>query len=40
VQVVPAAIGSLDGLVALDDRSLLARFRAGTNGMAAERRVA
>jgi len=30
----------LDGLVALDDRDLLARFRAGTNGMAAERRVA
>ncbi|HEX2486165.1 MAG TPA: FAD-binding oxidoreductase [Myxococcota bacterium] len=30
----------LDGLVELDDRDLLARFRAGTNGMDAERRVA
>lgn len=29
----------LDGLVALDDENLLARFRAGTNGMAAEQRV-
>jgi alkyldihydroxyacetonephosphate synthase len=29
----------LDGLVELDDRDLLATFRAGTNGMAAERRV-
>jgi alkyldihydroxyacetonephosphate synthase len=29
----------MDGLVALDDRDLLATFRAGTNGMAAERRV-
>jgi alkyldihydroxyacetonephosphate synthase len=29
----------LEGLVALDDRDLLASFRAGTNGMAAERRV-
>jgi alkyldihydroxyacetonephosphate synthase len=29
----------LDGLTALDDRDLLATFRAGTNGMAAERRV-
>jgi alkyldihydroxyacetonephosphate synthase len=30
----------LDGLVELDETNLLARFRAGTNGMAAERRVA
>ena len=29
----------MDGLVALDDRDLTARFRAGTNGLAAERRV-
>jgi alkyldihydroxyacetonephosphate synthase len=29
----------LDGLVRLDDTNLTARFRAGTNGMAAERRV-
>jgi alkyldihydroxyacetonephosphate synthase len=29
----------LSGLVELDDRALLARFRAGTNGMAAERSV-
>jgi alkyldihydroxyacetonephosphate synthase len=29
----------LDGLVALDDRDLTARFKAGTNGLAAERRV-
>ena len=29
----------LEGLVELNDRNLLARFRAGTNGMAAEQRV-
>jgi alkyldihydroxyacetonephosphate synthase len=29
----------LDGLVSLEERNLLATFRAGTNGMAAERRV-
>jgi alkyldihydroxyacetonephosphate synthase len=29
----------MDGLVSLDDRDLLATFRAGTNGLAAERRV-
>jgi len=29
----------MDGLVSLEDRDLLATFRAGTNGLAAERRV-
>jgi alkyldihydroxyacetonephosphate synthase len=36
---VVISTAGLDGLVELDDRNLTARFRAGTNGLAAERSV-